>query len=401
MTTNPAYHRDSYLTEIDTEITATGEADGRPWVVLADTIFYPEGGGQPSDRGTISGTTVIDVQRVEGKILHILERPLEHGTVHAELDWARRWDHMQQHTAQHLLTAVALADFGWRTTAFHLGRDVSDIELDVPRLEEAEIERLETAVMEEVRLDRTVSYRTAEVSDFEELGVRSRLLPEGFSGPVRLVEIAGIDLNTCGGTHLRSTREIGSICLLGSEPMRGGSRLFFVAGDRVRRRMRNHEKRNLALRTLLDSGDDDLAGVMGIRLAREKSLARANRVLAGELARHVATDLAASDEPVADGHWDDRDMDFLQTVARRFAEVAPAKRALLTASNEDGSVFVIVAGLESGLDLEAVGPEVAEVLGGRGGGRAPIFQGKAERLENRERALQILVKGMDSAHPLQ
>jgi alanyl-tRNA synthetase len=388
--TELVYHRNAYLTEIDTEVVTVGEENGMPFAVLSDTLFFPEGGGQPADRGRVGNADVFDVQRHGEEIRHYVSNAVAIGPVRLELDWSRRWDHMQQHTAQHVLTAVALRDFGWRTTAFHLGPETSDIELDVPSLARNELDALETAVTNEIRAARPVTYRSADVADFERLGVRSRLLPEGFTGTVRLVDIEGLDLNTCGGTHCRSTDEIGSLCLLGTEPMRGGSRVLFVAGDRVRRRMANHEDRNLQLRSLLDTGDDQLVEIVTLRLEREKELARTVRRLAEELAESVAARLCAQPSDMVDAHWPDRDMTFLQKVARSIAETAPEKRGLLTAETGDGAVFVVIAGEASGLQLDKVGPTIARALGGRGGGRGTVFQGKAESLATRDEALQIL-----------
>ena len=385
-----AFHRDSYLSELVTEVVVVGEEGGNPFAVLADTLFYPEGGGQPADYGRLGEAAVLDVQKRGEEIRHFLSQPVAEGTVRLELDWPRRWDHMQQHTGQHVLTAVALREFEWRTTAFHLGVETSDIELDASSLARADLDRMEEAVAAEIRAFRPVTYRTAEVADFERLGVRSRLLPEGFSGPVRLVDIDGLDLNTCGGTHCRSTAEIGSLCLLGTEPMRGGIRVFFVAGDRVRQRMAEHEGRNLRLRSLLDTADDGLPEVVALRLDREKELARSVRRLACELADAAAEVLCGDPSVVVEAHWQDRDMAFLQRVGRVMAEAAPEKRALLTSDGEEGAIFLVVAGDSSGLHLDETGPSIADALGGRGGGRGAIFQGKAESLENLDDALQIL-----------
>lgn len=392
--TNPAYHRDSYLTEILTGVVSIGEEDGTPYAILTDTLFYPEGGGQPADRGHLGDAQVLDVQRRGEEIRHFLSHPVDEGPVRLELDWPRRWDHMQQHTGQHILTAVALRDFGWRTTAFHLGAEWSDIELDTPSLGRDDLDHLEEAVAREIRAARLVSYRSADVGDFERLGVRSRLLPEGFEGEVRLVDIEGLDLNTCGGTHCQSTAEIGLLCLLGTEPMRGGTRVFFVAGDRVRQRMATHEERNLHLRSLLDTGDEKLSEVVALRLDREKELARAVRRLNEELAYAAAATLCADDSPLLDAHWQNRDMAFLQRVGRAIVEAAAEKRTLLTSESEDGAIFLVVAGESSGVSLEETGPRIAETLGGRGGGRGTIFQGKAESLANRDEALKILSEAL-------
>jgi alanyl-tRNA synthetase len=385
-----AYHRDSYLTELETEVIGAGDDDRRPFVILADTIFYPEGGGQPADHGLLGETTVVDVQKQGETIIHFVSEPVDKGPVQLKLDWLRRWDHMQQHTGQHMLTAVALRDFGWRTTAFHLGTEWSDIELDVPTLDREDLAGLENRVAAEIRAARPVTYRVAEVADFERLGVRSRLLPDGFEGPVRLVDIEGLDLNTCGGTHCRSTAEVGVLCLLGTEPMRGGTRVFFAAGDRVRRRMAAHEDRNLKLRSLLDTADDQLPDVVALRLERERELARTARRLSEELAEAAAAVLCGAESQVIDEHWPERDMAFLHKVGRTITEIAPDRRALLTVDVADGAQFLVVAGAESGLQLEEIGPRIAEMLDGRGGGRGEIFQGKAKTLANREAVLELL-----------
>jgi Ser-tRNA(Ala) deacylase AlaX len=386
----PAYERDAYLRELDTEVVSTGEADGRPWVATSDTLFYPEGGGQPSDRGTMGGADVLEVNMAEGTVRHVLSSPLALGPVRQLLDWPRRFDHMQQHTAQHLLTAVALARFGWRTTAFHLGPVQSDIELDAAALPAEELRRLEDAVNEHCREARPVTVRHAPRERMAELGVRSRLLPDGLEGELRLVEIEGLDLNTCGGTHVRSTAEIGAVALIGTEPMRGGTRLHFVAGDRVRRRLAGHEARNLELRGLLGSSDEELPQVVALRLEREKALSRDSRRLLEELAEATAQALAARRERVVAAHWPERDMAFLLALGKALLAARPDGVALLAAGPPSAGVFLLVAGDGSGIDLAAAGAAAAGILGGRGGGRAPFWQGKANALDRLDEAAEAL-----------
>jgi len=392
----PTYERDAYATMLSTEVIEVGSDDGRPYAITADTIFYPEGGGQPSDRGTMGGVEVVDVQKTDGPIRHFLTDEIPVGPVRQKLDWARRFDHMQQHSGQHLLTAVALRRFDLATTAFHMGPSVCDIELDVASLSNDALRKLEDATAEEILAARPVTVRHATKDAMEALGVRSRLLPEGHTGEVRLVEIDGLDLNTCGGTHLRSTAEIGVLALVGSEPMRGGTRVFFVAGDRVRRRLAEHERRNLKLRTLLDAADDDLPDLVELRLGREKQLAREHRRLVAQLAVAEAERLAASGGRVIAGHWEDHDLHFLQETGKRLAEIAPDRVALLTAGAKGDGAFLVVATDASGLDLGAVGPEICALLAGRGGGRAPFFQGRAEAIDRREEAVGRLARHVDA-----
>ena len=387
-----SYSRDAFLIENDTEVIEIGRDGERVFAITADTIFYPEGGGQPADHGAMGDVEVVDVQRAGGVIRHFLAGELPLGPVHQALDWGRRFDHMQQHPGQHLLTAVALGRFGWPTTAFHLGPSTCDIELDVATLTSSDLRRLEDAVAEEIHAARPVTIRHARMDEMEALGVRSRALPEGHSGEIRLVEIEGLDLNTCGGTHVRSTAEIGAVALLGTEAMRGGARVFFVAGDRVRRRLAEHEARNLKLRTLLDAADDDLPELVELRLGREKQLAREHRQLLARFAVIEAERLAASDDPVIVGHWDDRELHFLQEIGRRLLELTPERVALLTAGTGGEGAFLIVASETSGLDFASVGPEICTILSGRGGGRAPFFQGKATAIGRRSEAVDRLLE---------
>ena len=387
----PVYLRDAYLAEFDTEVTTIGRAGERVFGVTAGTIFYPEGGGQPADHGTMGGVAVVDVQKADGVIRHFLSGELPLGPVHQVLDWRRRFDHMQQHTGQHLLTAVALGRFGWATTAFHLGPTTCDIELDVAALSDGDLLRLEDAVSEAILAAHPVTVRNAKMDEMEALGVRSRALPDGHTGEIRLVEIEGLDLNTCGGTHVRSTAEIGALALVGSEAMRGGTRVFFVAGDRVRRRVAEHEARNLKLRGLLDAADDDLPELVELRLGREKELVRERRRLLAELATAEAERLAAADGAVISGHWNDRDLPFLQEIGKKLIELAPERVALLTVGTGSEGAFLIVASEDSGLDLGVAGPEICDMLDGRGGGRAPFFQGKAAAIGRRGDAVERLV----------
>jgi Ser-tRNA(Ala) deacylase AlaX len=213
-----SFEREPFRRELITEVVRAGTENGHPYVVLADTICYPEGGGQPADRGRIAGIEIADVRTVDGEVRHFLAGPPPAGQVTIELDWERRFDHMQQHTGQHLLTAIAHERFGWATTAFHLGANVSDVELDASSLAAEGLQALEEAVATEIRAGRTVIARRVSPEEYASLPVRTRGLPEGHQGAIRLVEIAGIDLNTCGGTHLRSTAEVEGLKLSAWKP---------------------------------------------------------------------------------------------------------------------------------------------------------------------------------------
>jgi alanyl-tRNA synthetase len=366
-------------------------ADGaRSYVVLADTILYPEGGGQPSDGGRIADVEVEAVHTVGGAIRHYVAGVVREDRVTVELDWARRFDHMQQHTGQHLLTAMAVARFGWQTTAFHLGQSGSDIEVDAPGISAAALDELEGAVASEIRASRAVTSRRVSPEEFARLAVRSRGLPEGHQGDIRLVEIDGVDVNTCGGTHVRTTAEIEALKLLGSEPMRGGTRVYFLAGGRVRRRLAAHEARSAALRALLGGADDDIPGLVAARLEQLKEAGRRVRAVEEELAVETARALAAGSDRAGASHWPQRDAAFLQRVARELVALAPARALLLTAGEGEEGAFVLCAGADVALDVGSLGREIAGILQGRGGGAGRLFQGKATRLSRRAEAAERL-----------
>jgi Ser-tRNA(Ala) deacylase AlaX len=390
MTLLPAYERDPFAASLETRILRGGTENDRPYIVLEDTIFYPEGGGQPSDLGTVNDVDVLDVQKREGEIRHYLKRMVSEGPASLKLDWARRFDHMQQHTGQHLLTAVAQDRFKWETTAFHLGTQVCDIELSAPSLSPKDLDRLEEAVAAEIRARRDVSARWVSTEAYGQEAVRSRGLPEGHAGDIRLVQIEGVDLNTCGGTHLHHTGEIEALKLLGTESIRGGVRLFYVAGGRVRRRLAAHEQRNAAFRAALGAPDDDLLSALQIKLDQLLALDRRTRRLEEELADYQAAALAARSGGFIEAHLEGRDMAYFQKLARGLFALDPSKAVFLTAEAGGQGIFLLSAGEGSNLDVPAAGKAVAAILNAKGGGSGKSFQGKSPNLAGREKAVAAI-----------
>ncbi len=387
----PSYEREPRLCRLDADVVSSGEHDGRPYVVLSDTVLYPEGGGQPADHGCVDGIPVIDVRKLPGdEIVHMLDGTPPSGRVTVELDWDRRFDHMQQHTGQHLLTAVAEDRFGWRTTSFHLGERVSDVELDAPEISPARLSELEEAVAREIRAARPVTVRRVTREEYDGMAVRSRGLPEGHTGSIRLVEIDGIDLNTCGGTHCASTSELETVKLLRTESLRGGTRVSYVAGGRVRRLLGSHHVRTAKLRALLGVSDEELVSATESRLQQMKDADRMVRDLEAQLATSAADGLAHRSDPVLVAHWPSRDLPFLQQVAREVGVLAPERAVFLTAGEGEEGAFLVAAGPDAEVDVTAAGRAVAEILAGRGGGSGRIFQGRATRLSLRGEASAAL-----------
>jgi Ser-tRNA(Ala) deacylase AlaX len=382
---------------MEADVLDSGAGDAGAWVETADTIVYPGGGGQPPDEGAVAGVRVTGVRWTGRGWRHDLaaaEPPVRGGEVGIAIDWARRFDHMQQHTAQHVLSALAQDRWGWPTTAFHLGADRSDVELATPSLSGAQMHALEEAVMAVVRDDLPVTTRFVSVAEYQALGTRSRGLPEGHEGDVRLVEIGTVDVTACGGTHLRSTAQIESVKLLGTEPMRGGTRLHWVAGGRVRARLGAHEARSEALRRLFGVPEDQLVVQAELKLDALKQADRRAAWLEGRLAEEAARRLASAPGLVIEAHFEGMDAGFLKTVAQRLQDVLGARAALLTSEASAGRAFVLVAGADAPLDARAAGQQVAELLEGRGGGAGRTFQGRAGSLTRRGDALDALARAL-------
>ena len=189
---------------------------------------------------------------------------------------------------------------------------------------------------------------------------------------------------------MASTAEIEALKLLGTEPMRGGTRLFYVAGGRLRRLLATHHERTARFRQLLGASDEELAAAVAAKLDQLREAQRAVRASGEELAAEAGRALAAGAGRVAGAHWEQRDLPFLQQVARSFVTLAPDRLALLTAGPGEEGCFLLCAGAQLTLDLTALGREVAGILAGRGGGAGRAFQGKATALSHRGEALAKL-----------
>lgn len=295
-----------------------------------------------------------------------------------------------EHTGQHLVTAVAMDRYGWATTSFHLGAQGCSIDLDAESISPSQLAELEAAVNAEVRAGRRVGARLVEVDEMEALGVRSRGLPDGHTGAVRLVEIEGLDLNTCGGTHVASTAELQTVALLGTERVRGGqTRLHYLAGARVRARLGLAMQRERDIARLVSTGPENHADVVAKMQGALKAAERAARDLRGELAQRLGAELAATDLPYAHIHRQGGDMAFLNAIATATLRENPDAFVFLTAADaEKGPGVFLMRGREDLVDL--AGTRVSACLEGRGGGRGGRFQGKIGAIENLADALELL-----------
>jgi Ser-tRNA(Ala) deacylase AlaX len=378
------WQRDSYQWEDQTDVLACVPLEPGRWrVQTTPTVLYPTGGGQPHDTGTLGGAEVLDVRREGGQVVHVTAAPVALGPARVLVDAERRYDHMQQHTGQHLLTALFLARHGVETTSFHLGPDTVAIELATRQdaAFEESCRDVETVANEIIREARPVTAHVCEPDELAARGVRSRGLPEGFSGRVRLIEIGGVDLNTCGGTHVRDTAQLGVCTLLEAESVGSrGTRLHFVFGGRVRRALA--EARAVARRLTRSLSVPPVGHAAAVERLQEQARSGARRVaqLEEQLGERVLAGLLADPSPVVVASLPDADARWLAVLAARFAAASP-ERIVALAGPEQGGVSgpVVLAGPPEA--VRELGARVASAIQARGGGGAGRWQGRGQRLD--------------------
>jgi alanyl-tRNA synthetase len=366
--TERLYLQDPYLTAFHARVVELSQLDGKPAAILDQTAFYPEGGGQPGDRGTVGSARVLDTQERDGKVLHILDRPLEPaGEIDAQVDWQRRFDHMQQHHGQHLLSA-AFERVGAQTLSFHLGERTCTIDLDVP----PDAQKAKTA---EARANQSI-WRDLPVVARDFVGEERAKLPlrkEAVKGD-RVVLVEGVDASPCGGTHPRRTGEVGCVAILKlSRWGDGKSRVEFVCGARVVSLLGEANAQLAAASEALKCAPADL-GIATARVAAESQARRKQGdALLTELAQHEAARLKA---PLVVTKVE-RGAGFARSVAQALAQGGSI--ALLGAIDE-GRGHLIFARPKGapGPAMGAVLKEALAVLNGKGGGNPDFAQGSGE-----------------------
>ncbi|XP_076007816.1 alanyl-tRNA editing protein Aarsd1 [Genypterus blacodes] len=352
-------------------------------VKLQDTILFPEGGGQPDDHGLIGDVPVLRVTRQGPDAVHFVSSPLEEGQeVLVKVDWERRFDHMQQHTGQHLITALAITMFGYETTSWEMGRQRSNIELDTPTLKPAQIQSLEDAVNEKIRAHKPVTVQLLPLDDPSVEKVRSRGLPEDIAGPIRVIDIEGVDTNMCCGTHVANLSDLQVIKLLGSEKgKKGKTNLIFLTGNRVLKYAEKSHSTERSLVSLLKTGADDHVEAVEKLQKSVKLLHKSHLTLLRDMALLIVQNFKSNPQRgnFFSLHKKEGDNDFMNIIANEMD--TEETLVFLTVGEEKGPGLFVLAG-PSDL-VTKMGPRVLEMLQGKGAGKNGRFQGKANSLARR------------------
>ena len=377
------YYTDCYLRDFSARVVEMA-GDGRI-AYLDRTAFYPSSGGQPFDTGSIGGMAVVDVVDEGERIAHHLAAPMEAGDGPAAcaVDWARRFDHMQQHTGQHLLSAVFEELFHLKTVSFHMGAESSTIDVEGRPVDAAVLRDTERRVNQIIYESRPVAVEFEQAGDVQ--GLRK---PSEREGTLRIVSIQGLDRSACGGTHVRSTGEIGAVTLRKIEKIRQATRVEFLCGARVVRQARADYEALYQASQLLSAPMEQVPGLVAAQLEAAKSAEKAKRKLEIDLAGYRGKELYAAAVPGADGvrrvveRMARGTLEELRAVAQSFT--AQPRAVFVAALSEPPSVLLAVSE-DAGIDAGKVVKAALTEAGGRGGGTVRIAQGSVadgSRLEH-------------------
>ncbi len=373
--TERLYYTDPYLAEFDATILRLERDGARTTAVLDRTAFYPTSGGQPFDTGTLGNARVVDVIDAEdGTIRHVVEGAAVEGPVRGRVDWTRRFDHMQQHTGQHVLSAAFDHVAGARTESFHLGTAASTIDLG-REVSVQEIERAEDEANRVVWEDRPVRVRFADAEEAAAMPLRKE---SARTGTLRLIEVEEFDLSACGGTHVARSGAIGIIVVASWERFRGGTRIEFACGGRALRSHRALRDIVAAASRALSVSGEEFAGAIERLQLEARDARRAIKAMQLDVARHEAAALADRTETIGGARvvvaalegWD---ANGLKAVAAGIVE-RPGHVAVLF-SSPPPSAIVAARSPDAAVDCAAVLRALAQKFGGKGGGRPDLAQG--------------------------
>ena len=362
------FYRDSYCREFTSRVKSCQPYRKNYAVELEETAFYPEGGGQPGDTGTLNGKPVSDTRKIEGRIMHILSEPMEEGTeVHGVLDWENRLDHMVMHSAEHMVSGLIHKTFGYDNVGFHMGEDAVIIDFNGPMDWNAcmKIEAMANAL---VRRNLTIRADIPGEEELHDMDYRSK---KELSGEVRIVTVPEADVCACCGTHLRSTGEIGYIKLISLANHKNGVRIEMLAGKRAEEYMRMIMDQNMRISHLLSAKMNETAAAAE-KLQNSYYETRQKLRIASEAAMRQSIAAMKDNEPLVVAFAENADHDAL----RYFANAIIEEKGALTAAalcEDDGAIRYVIVSHASA--LRPLIKDLNKQLKGRGGGSDELVQG--------------------------
>lgn len=384
---NELFYRDEYAREFDAEVISCQKGKKGYEVVLSDTAFYPEGGGQPADRGTLGQVNVLDVKRRNGEILHITDAPLEAGmTVHGVLDWERRFDHMQQHSGEHILSGMVHSQFGYNNVGFHMNDEVVTVDFNGPITWEEAME-LEDKVNAYIWTDAESRELYPSEEELKAMDYRSKI---ELKGKVRLVEYPGADLCACCGTHVAHTGEIGLMKILSVSRHKDGVRMEMLFGGRA---MKDYDRKHLlnAEFSCRLSAKPYETGEALQRVLDEMNAMKFRMQAMNERYYAMRATSIPVGEPVIFFNEPGMSMVEIRKFCDYLISTGKVKTAMIISPKDKESVNYVMGSAD--LNMRDVGKLLNEELHGRGGGRPEMVQGSFQaEAEAVEQAFRRAVK---------
>ena len=371
MKTEKLYDLDSHVREFQGTVLDCRPGTEKTWAVVLDrTCFFPEGGGQPGDRGTLNGMNVLDTREEDGALLHITDGPLAPGTsVAGAIDWDLRFDRMQQHSGEHMVSGIVHSRFGYNNVGFHMGADVLTIDFS-GILTEEELAEVEREVNRRILRDSPVKVWYPGPQDLASLPYRSK---KELKGDVRLVEFPGTDLCACCGTHVARTGEIGLVKILSVEKFHSGVRVTLVCGGRAEAYLDRVYEQNREISRQLSAKPLETAAAVE-RLGAELE-AKKQRIYGLEAALFAAKARELRDAGDVLVFMEELSPDSLRRCAVQIQETCGGRAAVFSGS--DGQGYKYAVGLPGG-DLRDWGKALNQALNGRGGGKPGFMQGSVQ-----------------------
>jgi alanyl-tRNA synthetase len=386
--TERLYYSDSHLIEFDARVVdVTERVSGWAAIVLDRTAFYPTGGGQPSDTGTLNGARVVEcIDDGDNGVLHVVQgmMPSRGAVVQGRVDWSRRLDHMQQHTGQHILSQAFVNLSKAPTKSFRVLETSCEIDVDLNNPTTEIIERAVELANNVVWEDRAIEIRNVTSAEAAELPLRKESARDG---ELRLIEIEGFDLTPCGGTHAYRTGEVGMIAVRSWERAKGLTRIEFVAGTRALADYRKANRSAREVAALFSTGRDDAPHVAAQMVEEHKELNRRIRVLE-ELAAEVEAEklLADASQGVVVQVFNGRDAESLKKLAHALIAKSGVV-ALLASRDKDTARLVFARSADALGDMSVLMREACAMLDGRGGGKPELAQGGGKNVAKLDSAL--------------
>ncbi len=374
--TRRLYYSDSYLMEFTAEVLELRSQSGRNLAILDRTAFYPTSGGQPHDIGRLGQARVLSVEEdeVSGLIFHQVDTRIPPGPVVGVIDWDRRFDHMQQHSGQHILSQAFLKTAGAQTLSFHLGMEYCTIDIALTQ-PTSEIMRLaEDCACAVVFENRATLVHEVAAAELASVGIRKETQREGI---IRVVEFEGFDRSACGGTHVRRAGEIGMIAVLGFERYKGGTRVEFVCGGRALKVLRADHEALGKLGRLFSAHPHEVQRLAERLFEERSSLARENNQLREKMLELEALDFLSRADKIGEktlikARFPDRSLDTLKTLAQKI--VARGEAIVMLAAVQESAQIVVAKSSEVPGNCGDAIKQAAAKLGGKGGGRPDLAQ---------------------------